>query len=136
MVYGPEGGAFTGYAYIPPTTDGPAGAASNTAGARPLVAYAAARVVAGQLVAVLGPPGTGTAWEVRRITVQSSALATSAYVYVGTIDPQNLTSGTSSGHFDENDCNEPLFVPEGTALTIVWSTAVGNAGARIEYAVV
>ena len=126
-----------GEPYYPP----PGGSSSTTAattgsGARPEIAYAPASVVAGQLVARLGPPSPGYAWEVRRITVQASDAASypTAYVYVGLdTNPANLVCGTASGAFDDNDTNTPVWVPEGAQLIVAWSTATGTAGVRIEY---
>ena len=131
MSTGPEGGRFAGDPYV--ARGGQSAAAPIVIGIRPYVAYADAKLVAGQLVATLGPPRNGTAWEVRRITVQASALAVNAYVYVGGPVPQNLVSGTSSGHFDENDTNQPIFVPENVPMSVAWSTATGTASVRIEY---
>lgn len=101
---------------------------------RPEIAAVTAQDVGDALAAVWTAPG-GAAVLLTRITVQCSDNAgrPAAYVYVGDRADQNLVSGTSSGHFDENDPNQPYFVPESTPVTIVWTTTTGTASARLEY---
>lgn len=136
MTIPPDAYGFGGDPYVAPQSQGAPAAASVATGARPQIAYAAAQLVGGQLVAQLGPPDAGSAWEVRRITVSCTDAASfpAAYVYVGQdTGTANLASGTNSGAFDENDTNTPLFVPEGAKLLVAWTTATGSAGVRIEY---
>ena len=133
MTAGPDGGVFYGLPYTP----GAAGAGGvGAAAAQPQVAAVQASVqpVNGspQLVATLGPVPPSSLWLVRRITVQASA-ACSAYVYVGGLLPANIVSGTASGDFDENDTNQPIIVPCGQELAVVWTLASGTALARVEY---
>lgn len=124
-----------GVPYRAPASTGAAGAASTQNGSRPRVLSAVAVLDGTQLVAQAAPPA-GRAWLVRRITVRASDAASSpaAYVYIGQdVRDENLASGTSSGAFDENDTNTPLFVPEGDALLVAWTTGTGTAGFRLEY---
>lgn len=123
---------FWGYA----SGDGTAAAATDPAPvvARPQIAVARAQLVAGQLVASWQEVN-GYAVALTRITVSATQAdnTTRAYVYVGPVAPENLVSGTRAGAFDENDTNQPIFVPEGTPLNVVWNTAIGTATARLEY---
>lgn len=127
---GPNAGAFTGEVWNPSTS--PAQGLDGTPAqvSRPQVASADAVVSGGLTVATFTAPTT-TAWLVRRIVVQSNTFGT-AFVYVGTIDPDNIVSGTFSGDFDENDANQPYLVPEGVSMRIVWASG-GICQARIEY---
>ncbi len=78
-------------------------------------------------------PAPGQAWLVRRISVSNTETG-QALVYVGDVQPQNYVSGTRTGQLDENDTSQPIFVPEGSPLLVVWSSLItGVAWARIEY---
>lgn len=100
--------------------------------ARPTVQAQRAVVVAGALRATFTPP-PAKSWLVRRITVQNTEFG-QAFVYVGDAQPQNVVSGTRTGTFDENDTSQPIFVPEGSPLLVIWtSVTTGVAWARIEY---
>lgn len=126
--------AFWGYAS---GADGSAPLAPDgTPQLRPAIAAVPARLVGGQLVASWQYVN-GTALWLTRITVSATAgdSSTRAFLYVGAVDPANLVSGTASGAFDENDPNQPIFVPEATPVNVVWTTAAGSALARLEYAV-
>lgn len=98
---------------------------------RPGIDTAAATLVAGSLVATWRAPLGGAVY-LTRMTV-SADTACAAYLYVGTPERVNLVSGTASGNFDENDPSQPIYVPEGTPVTVVWQTAIGAALVRVEY---
>jgi len=105
---------------------------------RPTVLTRSAKLVGGALVAVIGRPGQGQSWNLRRITVNGPT-ATVARVYVG--DPADLSSfvdGTNSGAGDVSEYVVPLLVLDGAELTIAWTrstpalTAADVATARVE----
>lgn len=91
-------------------------------------------MIGGQLVASWQDP-LGDALGLTRVTLSCDGadFNTRAFVYVGPIQPENLVSGTVSGAFDENDPNQPIYVPEGTPVNVVWTTTNGPARARIEF---
>lgn len=69
---------------------------------------------------------------VRRLTVQAPSRCI-ARVYVGTPAAETLASATRSGDLDENDCGaNPIPVPEGTSLWVLWDTQVGPCTVRVE----
>lgn len=132
---GPYSAQYGGEVYVPPaagvtTPD----TLTTTGGTRPSIlsqpAYADAQ---GRVVAVFTAPTT-QAWLVRRIVVTSDTPG-KALVYVGTLDPSNLVSGTVAATFDENDANQPYLVPEGQSMTVHFLSG-GTASARIEYDVI
>lgn len=88
----------------------------------------------GHLIASWHEP-RGQALYLTRMTVQADS-DSYAYVYVGSVDTRNLVSGTTSGTFDENDPNQPYYVPEGTPVNVEWTTGTGSATARFEYVVI
>lgn len=126
---GPTAGQFSGTVWQP-TEAADQAAGIITSSARPSIANAAAELVDGRMVAAFTAP-VSTAWLVRRIVVQSEVPGR-ALVYVGTLIPENVISGTVSGEFDENDANQPYLVPESETLSVVWDNP-GMARARIEY---
>lgn len=131
-VSGPEGGQFTADIYSPPT-DNPE--LSPVPPRRPQVATLEAVSVGGQLVSTLLPAPAGTARWVNRITVSlpNRDAAVRAYVYVGDVRPENIIMGTRSGQLDVALENPPLFVPEGSLLSVAWDSGPSRALARIEY---
>lgn len=125
--------SFGGERYFPPSGAGQVAIDQPGAlPARPVVEVQKAVVVAGQLRCTF-TPAPGKAWLVRRVTVQNTVFG-QAFVYVGDKQPQNIVSGTRTGTFDENDTSQPIFVPEGSPVLIVWTGATtGSAWGRIEY---
>lgn len=119
--------------YYPPA--GSASTAEQPASlvpARPQVGRSQA-VIVGGLLRCTFVPAPGRAWLVRRITV-SNTMTGKAFVYEGDYQPQNVVSGTRTGTFDENDTANPIFIPEGSAMLVVWlSATTGVAWSRIEY---
>lgn len=114
---------------IPYTPPGP-GVASA-----PIPKYSAAQLLPalGLMAANLGTPRLGAAWSVSRVTV-SFTVVCAALVYVGTPgDVASYVMGTNSGQADTSDNVVPLYVPPGQGLWVVWQTATGAGGARIEY---
>jgi hypothetical protein len=100
--------------------------------ARPQVLAAQGAVVSGALRAVF-TPAPNRAWLVRRISVINTKTG-QALVYVGEVQPQNFVCGTRTGQLDEDDTNQPIFVPEGSVMNVVWSSSTtGVAWCRIEY---
>lgn len=81
-------------------------------------------------------PSPAVVWLVGRITVQSTVIG-AARVYVipagMAVTEDYFVAGTFSGDADEDDTNQPIVVPEGHVLTIVWDNAGAPARARIEY---
>jgi hypothetical protein len=120
------------YEFAGQVWDGQAAAADYAAQApRPLIANATGTDDgAGRMVARFTAPPT-VAWLVRRIVVQST-VSGQALVYVGSLIPENVVSGTITGEFDENDANQPYLVSEGVELAVVWANG-GVCRARIEY---
>jgi hypothetical protein len=130
---GPNAGRFWGEVYQPPGLPIP-GSSSNGGGGssdRPVILSAHATVDGqGRTIATFEAPPT-QAWLVRRIVVQST-IRGQALVYIGTLDPTNVVSGTLVGDFDENETAQPYLVAEGDTLSVVW-IAGGDAWARIEF---
>lgn len=125
--------SFGGDRYFPPAAGAPTG--EQTAAQlpiRPTRDVQIAALVAGALRCTF-TPAAGKAWLVRRITVQAD-ITGRAFVYEGDAQRQNIVSGTRSGTFDENDTRQPIFIPEGSQMLVIWpSAASGFASARIEY---
>lgn len=100
--------------------------------ARPQVLAAQGTVQSGALRATFNPR-PNVAWLVRRISVINTKTG-QALVYVGDVQPQNFVCGTRTGQLDEDDTNQPIFVPEGSPMNVVWSSSLtGIAWCRIEY---
>lgn len=115
--------------YIQPAPEPP-----NSAGlARPGVATLTSQAdYDGRLAALWTPPGGGDAW-ITRIRVNCDVACT-AWVYFNSRTPANLITGTYAGGLDEYDAAQPIWVPDGTKVLIVWDTQRAvSAHARIEY---
>lgn len=124
--------SFGGSRYYPPADGLTVSDTTPALPARPVVIAQKALIVSGALRCTF-TPAPGKAWLVRRITVQNTKFG-QAFVYVGDNQPQNVVSGTRTGTFDENDTSQPIFVPEGSPLLVIWTSATnGVAWARIEY---
>lgn len=103
--------------------------------ASPQAKYVAAKLDTGLglMVANLGTPRLGAAWSVTRVTLNHSVTC-KALLYVGTAgDRPSYVDGTNSGQADTSDYAVPLYVPSGQGLFVVWQTATGTGGARVEY---
>lgn len=121
-------GAPHGIPWSPPA---PGAAASGLI--TPKYAAAALDPHLGLMVAALGVPRLGAAWSVSRLTVNFT-VAVQALVYVGTAgDVASYVMGTNSGNADTTDNVVPIHVPSGLGLFVVWQSATGTGGARIEY---
>jgi hypothetical protein len=101
---------------------------------RPSVQSGAAAAYVGPFGACLAVSfGFPTYASVKRITV-SGPVRCIARVYVGaTPTADTLTSATRSGDLDENDCGaNPIDVPEGARLWVLWAATSGAYTARVE----
>jgi hypothetical protein len=85
--------------------------------------------VAGVMQVVLDPPPVGFVYKVERIgiSVVGSVNPTTATVYVDSVSPQNQADYSSNGNQDQADEQNPILVPGGKALIIVWSGASNGA---------
>lgn len=72
--------------------------------------------------------GRDRGYLVRRMVVQGVA-GTAARVYAGEPDPLNLADGTNAGAADVADYAQPLYVPEGLPLVVVWANSDGTTPA-------
>lgn len=128
-----------GTPWVPPTPAylTTAGVEATNDPARPAVYSVTAQPITGPdgapaLGASVTFPGLA---QVRRITVSSTSRCL-CRIYVGTPGVSTLTSATTAGDLDENDCGaNPITVPEGAPLWIVWDRTDGAAGARVEAAI-
>lgn len=125
--------SFGGDRYYPPAAQPLADApTASDVPLRPDRLSVQGRIVAGKLRATF-TPRPGYAWLIRRISVSNTVVG-QAVCYEGDVQPQNFVAGTRTGQLDEDDCNQPIFIPEGSALNVVWSGATtGVAWARVEF---
>lgn len=103
---------------------------------RPYVAKLTAALLAGRLVASLGPaPAAG--WLIPRMSVKASTVPVTLEVYTaptGAPPAGDVPVTVSlSGDGDEYDANQPIYVAPGEYLVLAWLTGSGSASARIEY---
>lgn len=127
---GPEGGRFGYYPDPPRASSAGAGSGPATINALPRVnPVTAVRLTSdtSKLVADCGAPAAGLMWSIRRMSVQGPAL-TRALVYVGDYNsPSSWVNGTNSGDLDETECVQPIIVPTGQKLYLVWTLKAGGA---------
>lgn len=84
---------------------------------------------AGRAELVFGPAPYGSMWLVQAVTVvTNAAAATAARVFVGQEHDVNLVDATSAGNMAISDRAQPIMVPGGQKLLIVWTG--GAAGER------
>lgn len=89
-----------------------------------------------RLRATVGPPPSGRRWLVTRATVSCSTYA-KAYLYVGSVQPENLVAGTPAGAMDDYEATRPIPVREHESVTVEWVasalTADSEGYLRVEY---
>lgn len=131
---GPEGGQFAADVWNGTATDNP-GLSTADDPARTVPALLEGKLVGGQLVAVLAAATAGGARKIRRITVTTPGSTTNvrAYVYIGDVRPENLLMGTRTGQLDYALEDPPVWVPEGSIVSVAWDPGPARALARIEY---
>lgn len=111
-MWGPAAGRFGGTVFVP--------GQSATGLPVPHVSTASATVdPSGLFVAILGTPGSGVAWHVTRMVLQGPAAV--AVVTVGDRrSPSAIADATAHGSFDVGEFVQPIIVPSGNELAVVW----------------
>lgn len=101
-----------------------------------LVATGADGDADGDVTLEFGPVPAGHLWKVQRLVVFADSTAYSTcLVYVGKPTASNLVDGTDNGNLAVADMSQPIVVPEGQTLTVVWTglTAGSSCTARCQY---
>lgn len=78
---------------------------------------------AGRAEVQIGPVPPWQAWTIDRVAVAATAGDPEARIYVGSISDATMVAGTYSGRLDAYDAAQPLHLPEGVALFVVWTGA-------------
>lgn len=87
----------------------------------------------------INPPGSGQGYLVERIDLWSNSTGTpAASIYVGQPDTHNEMDFSTNAAHDIADERNPIYVPPGTPLVILFSGLSADAAvtARVQYSVV
>ena len=93
----------------------------------------------GLVVLALDTVPVGYGFKVERIDLSSDSTSGPAFnLYIDSIDPAHEVDFSLNGNHDLGDFNNPIYVPSGSSLLMVWTglSAEANVYARAQWAVV